>query len=197
MINNYELLIVDIESTGLSVINNDVIELSIYRLSNDEQKTWCIKPINMNNIEAGALKVNQHKLEDITHQTKYGQDTYLEAEKVIVEVENWLSSDNMPAANRIMVGQNVGFDKAMLEQLWIKCNSFESFPFGRRILDTMCIELFFDHCKGQYAEGYSLKNFTKKYGVKNEKAHSAASDTLATKQVFEKQVDYFRSLLNK
>ena len=195
MINNYELYVIDTETTGLSAIENDVIEVSIYRLSNDEQKTWCIKPTNLNTIDTGSLRINGHKLEDITHQTKYGRETYLEANQTIVEVENWIASDNTPTSNRVMVGQNVSFDKGMLEQLWSKCHSSESFPFGRRCLDIMMMELFIDHCKGQYAEGYSLKNFTKKYGVKNEKAHSAASDTFATKQIFDKQVEYFRSLL--
>jgi len=85
----------------------------------------------------------------------------------------------------------------MIEQLWIKCESKDSMPFGRRTVDTMQIEFFLDMCKGEMAEGYSLKNLTKKYGVKNEKAHSAAADTLATKEVFEKQVEFFKKILNK
>ena len=41
------------------------------------------------------------------------------------------------------------------------------------------------------------KNLIKKYGVVNTKAHTAAADTLATKEVFLKQVEYFKKLLNK
>jgi DNA polymerase III alpha subunit (gram-positive type) len=59
----------------------------------------------------------------------------------------------------------------------------------------MIIELFFDYCKNDFAEGYSLSKLVKKYGVKNERAHSAAADTKATKEVFMKQVDYFKKLL--
>jgi DNA polymerase III alpha subunit (gram-positive type) len=61
----------------------------------------------------------------------------------------------------------------------------------------MVLELFFDFCKGQFAEGYSLGQIIKKYGVKNEKAHSAAADVKATKEVFEKQVEFFKTLLAK
>jgi DNA polymerase III epsilon subunit-like protein len=193
--NKYELYCLDTESTGLDPIKNDIIELSIYRLSTDEQKTWLIKPTNISNIDVGALRVNKHKLEDITHQTKYGKDTYADANKVIVEVENWLSEDNLPSENRVMLAQNTRFDYNMLEQLWTKCNSIDSFPFGRRYLDTMQIEFFFDVCMGQFAEGYSLANIIKKYGISNIKAHTAASDTLATKQVFEKQIEFMRKLL--
>lgn len=193
---NYVLYVADIESTGLDDHSNDIIELSLYRMSDDVQKTWFIKPINSDNIDDGALRVNGHKKEDLLHQTKYGRDTYLDPGKVIIEIENWIVEDGVPDSNRILVGQNIVFDRNFMQQLWIKCNSKESFPFGWRFMDTMCIELFLDWCKGKIAEGYSLSNLTKKYGVKNEKAHSASADTKATKEVFDKQVEIFRKVLN-
>ena len=109
--------------------------------------------------------------------------------------QNWLMEDDLPKENRVMVAQNCAFDKRMLEQLWIKCNSNDSFPFGRRTLDTMQIEFFLNLCQNKMLEGYSLSNITKKYGIKNDKAHSAASDTKATKEVFQKQVDFFKNVL--
>lgn len=191
------LYILDTETTGLDPIKNDVIELSILRLYDNQQKTWCIKPINVDNIDTTALRINGHKLEDITHQTKYGKETYFDPNVVIVEIENWLAFDNSTTANRVMVAQNTAFDKSMLEQLWTKCNSIDSFPFGRRYLDTMQIEFFLNLCENKMLEGYSLSNIIKKYGIKNDKSHTAASDTLATKQVFEKQVEFFKSILDK
>lgn len=191
----YELYICDTETTGLDPVTNDVIEVSFCRLSDGAQKTWNIKPINFESIEHDALRINGHKKEDITHQTKFGRDTYKEAPLVLVEIENWLFEDNMPVSNRIIVGQNVAFDKEMLQRLWSKCNSKETFPFGRRTLDTMQIEFFLDWCKDTLAEGYSLNNLTKKYGIKNEKAHTAAADVKATKEVFEKQVEFFKKVL--
>jgi DNA polymerase III alpha subunit (gram-positive type) len=192
---SYVLYVCDTETTGLDSVKNDVIELSLCRLSDNVQKTWHIKPTNFNNIEADALRINGHKKEDITHQTKYGRETYKDASNVIIEIENWLFEDNMPVSNRIIVGQNAAFDKEMLIQLWTKCNSKDTFPFGRRILDTMQIEFFLDWCKDSLAEGYSLNNLVKKYGIKNEKAHTAAADVKATKEVFEKQVEYFKKVL--
>ena len=143
------------------------------------------------------MRVNGHKLDDLLHKTKEGRERYLEPTKVLVDVENWLANDGLPAEKRFLIGQNIGFDKERLEQLWIKCNAKDSFPIGRRTLDTMILELFFDYCKGSFAEGYSLNQIIKKYGVKNEKAHSAAADVKATKEVFEKQVEFFKSLLAK
>lgn len=194
---NYSFYVADIETTGLDSHAHDVIELSLYRLGatgEEAQKTWCFKPLTPDTIDLEALRINGHKLDDLLHKTREGRERYLDPSSSIVDVENWLADDGFPAEKRFLIGQNVGFDKDRLEQLWIKCNAKGSFPFGRRIMDTMQIELFFDFCKGQFAEGYSLKNLGKKYGVKNEKAHSAAADTKATKEVFEKQVEYFKEV---
>ena len=195
--NDYTLFHCDIESTGLSPYTYDIVELSLYRSSDDVQKTWCLKPFNLENIDTGALRINGHKLEDITHRTKYGVDTYLDPNKVIVEIENWVAEDNVPSANRVLCGANSGFDKGMLDQLWIKCNSPETFPFGRRYIDIQQIEFFLNMCQGEMLESYSLFSIAKKYGIKNEKSHTAASDTMAAKQVFDKQVEFFRKVLSK
>jgi DNA polymerase III alpha subunit (gram-positive type) len=192
----YVVYVADVETTGLDSRLNDVIELSLHRLSDGQQKTWQLKPLNVNTIEADALRINGHKLEDLLHQTIYGRETYRDRNAVIVEVENWLADDGVPTEKRVLCGQNINFDKDMFEQLWIKCNSKDSLPFGRRIIDTMQIEFFLDWCKGEMAEGYSLKNLTKKYGIVNAKAHTAEADVKATKEVFEKQVEFFRKVLN-
>lgn len=195
---NFSFYVTDIETTGLDSHLHDVIELSMYRLgdtSENNQKTWCFKPLNPDTIEAAALRINGHKLDDLLHKTQEGKARYLEPSGVLVEIENWLAEDGLPAEHRFLIGQNVAFDKERLEQLWIKCNAKDSFPIGRRMIDTMILELFFDFCKGQFAEGYSLNNIIKKYGVKNEKAHTAAADVMATKLVFDKQVEFFKRLL--
>lgn len=193
---DYVIYVGDVETTGLDSHANDVIELSLFRLTDNIQKTWCLKPINTANIEAVALRINGHKLEDLKHETKAGRDRYLEPSKIIVDIENWISEDGVPAEQRVLCGQNIGFDRAMLEQLWSKCQSRETFPFGRRSMDTMQIEFFLDWCQGSMAEGYSLNNLSKKYGIKNDKAHTAESDTKTTKEVFEKQVEIFKKILS-
>lgn len=192
---NYVIYVADVETTGLDSRKNDVIELSLYRLSDNIQKTWHLKPINLDNIDAAALRINGHKIENLLHKTAEGRDLYKEPNKVIVEIENWIMEDGAPSDNRVLCGQNIYFDKDMLEQLWTKCNARDSFPFGRRYLDTMMIEFFLNYCEGSMLQGYSLANLTKKYGIKNTKAHTADADTLATKEVFEKQVEFFKNKL--
>lgn len=192
----YVIYVADVETTGLDSRKYDVIELSLYRLSDGVQKTWCLKPTNPNNIDPVSLRINGHKLEELRHETKAGRDRYLDPVSTIVQIENWIAEDGVPAENRVLCGQNIAFDRDMLQQLWEKCQSSDSFPFGRRTMDTMQIEFFLDWCKGSLAEGYSLNNLVKKYGVKNEKAHSAEADVKATKEVFDKQVEFFKKLLN-
>ena len=200
MIENYTLYICDTETTGL-LSEHDIIELSLLRYDSAEtkqqQKTWFLSPINKENIDTGALRINGYKLEDLLGQTPYGRETFKDPNKILVEIENWIAEDNCPTENRILVGHNVLFDKNMLEQLWSKCNSRETFPFGRRSMDTMMIELMFDLAKGQFAEGYSLNNLVKKYGVVNTKSHTAAADTVAAKDVFEKQIAMLKKALEK
>ena len=79
--NDYVLYVADCETTGFNFVTNDVIEVSFYRLSDGVQKTWCIKPLNVETIGAEALRVNGHKYEDLIHQTKYGKEIYREPVK--------------------------------------------------------------------------------------------------------------------
>lgn len=197
MSHNYTFYFCDTETTGLDPYLHSPIEISLIRLgsSNEEQKTWNLKPINLDSIELSALRVNGHKIEDLKGQTKFGIDTYKDPTKTIVDIENWISQDNSPSEYRCLIGQNISFDIQMLQQLWNKCDSKDSYPFGRRYIDTMVIELFLDYCKGNFAEGYSLSNLTKKYGIKNDKAHSASADTKATKELFFKQTELFKKIL--
>jgi len=113
--------------------------------------------------------------------------------KAIVEIENFVLEDGVSAETRCLIAQNTSYDLGMIQGLWKKCESFDTFPFGRRYLDTMIIELYHDYLSQNFSgEGYSLRNLAKKYGVKNSKAHTADSDTLACKEIFEKQVEEAR-----
>lgn len=191
----FELYVVDTETTGLSATQNDPVEVSIYRLSNDEQKTWFVKPLNFEHISEDALRVNKHKLEDLKGITKFGQEHYKDPKKVIVEIENWLVNDMVSSGERLIVGHNSPFDKAMLFEWWRKCGSPDTFPFNEKYsLDTMQNELMLNLCSDKIAEGYSLFALTKKYGIKNDHAHAAASDVRATVAVFRRQLEAMRKL---
>lgn len=196
---NYAMYVLDTETSAISFVDGDVIELSITRVSDKVNKTWWIKPTNFSGIDPGALRINGHLLEDITWKTEVGRKKYREAKDVIVEVENFLMEDDLPKENRILVAHNAAFDKGHLEFLWKKCGSEDTFPFGRRLIDTSALEFFLDLCTDEdnMAQGYALHNLCKKYGVKNEKSHSAEADAKALAECFEKQIDNFKKVLKK
>jgi DNA polymerase III epsilon subunit-like protein len=192
----YELYCVDTETTGTDPTVHSPIEISIYRLSTNEQATWCLQPLDMAHISADALRVNGAKLEDLQGFTKEGRDKYQSPSKVLVEIENWLMNDACTSMDRLLLGQNISFDKEMMLRLWERVGSAGTFPFNHKYgLDTMGMELVLDLARGEEAEGYSLRNLTKKYAVKNDKAHSAASDVLATVEVFRKQLAFLQSVM--
>lgn len=192
---SFVFYVLDTETTGFDEIENDVIELSIYRLNDDAQKTWYLKPLNENTIEAGALRVNGHKLEDLKHQTKYGRDTYMAPDKVLVDVENWMMDDGVTSEDRILIGQNPSFDKKFLERLWKKCNSSGTFPFGRKMMDTIQLALLLDLATGSKRKAYNLSSLVDAFGVKKEKAHRADADTRMTKELYMKMLDIFKDAL--
>jgi DNA polymerase III epsilon subunit-like protein len=195
----FELYFADTETTGLDQAKNDIIELSIYRLSDDTQRTWCIKPKNYESIQPDALRVNGHKLEDLKHATKFGEETYLDASKVIPDIENWFLLDGVSSEDRILIGQNPRFDLGFLQELWVREGCKDTFPFGSRpfTIDTRELTLFLDLVQGTRNQYYNLGSLVEKYKVKKEKSHRADSDTRMTKEVFMAQLKLVQEWMEK
>ena len=79
---SYIIYVVDTETTGFDPIENDIIELSMRRFSilepeKQEAKTWLLKAMNPSSISDEALAINNHKREDIVHQSEFGKANYL------------------------------------------------------------------------------------------------------------------------
>lgn len=197
MSNEFSIYVVDVESTGLSKEDHEIIELSILRLSDGEQKTWCLKPKKYDTITADALRINKHKIEDLKHQTEYGKQTYQDPSKVISAVEMWMLEDGVSSEDRVLCGQNIKFDCGMLEKLWAQEGYADTFPFGTRpfMQDTREIAIFLDIVNKTRSPYYNLSSLIKSRGIKNAKAHSAESDVQATKELFIAQVEYVRELM--
>lgn len=188
----FQLYVLDTETTGLSLEKgSEIIELSIYRINDDQQKSWCIKPKNYDAIQSDALRINGHKLDDLKWLTAFGRETYREANKVLPDIEMFFLEDNDAPTNRILIGQNAIFDLGFLQDLWKRENTINTFPFGDRpkIIDTLQLALFLDLLENKKSDFYNLGSLIKKYSIKNSKAHSAAADTLATKELFLAQLE--------
>lgn len=197
---SYQIIICDTETTGLLAEKHDIIEISMIRLTKndkgsyeEDQKTWCLKPLDFSTIEEAALKINGHILEDITHQTEYGKQTYRDANEVIVEIEQWIAEDGCSSVDRIFVGQNPFFDVDMMTALWKKTGNYQTFPFSlernNRIIDTKQLAIIVDVCNNKRRLGYSLGQLVKSFGVKKAKAHRADADTKMTADLFCKIIE--------
>jgi DNA polymerase III epsilon subunit-like protein len=189
----FQIYIADTETTGLDYLQHDIVELSLYHLNQDRQKTWQLKAMRPESAQPDALRINGHKLEDISHKTAEGRASYGEPKDVIVSIENWMLEDMASPEEKILCGQNIQFDENFLRVLWDSNGAKETYPFGNRpfILDTRQIELFINLIQGKRNEYYNLGSLVEKYGVKKLKSHRADADTLMTKEVFLKQLEVF------
>jgi DNA polymerase III epsilon subunit-like protein len=205
--NNYIIYVCDTETTGLDNTCNEVIEVSLLRIylnfsddgsikTSEEQKTWLIKAYNAQSIQDDALKINGHKREDILHQSKAGQESYLEARDVISQIELWMLDDFHSSLDRIFAGQNPMFDIGFLQKLWKDHSTIESFPFavqnGNRVLDTKQLAILTDVCLAQRREKYNLTSLAKDFGITRRKAHRAEDDTRMTADLLIKFISAMR-----
>ena len=107
--------------------------------------------------------------------------------------------DDVSAVDRILLGQNIVFDKDMLEALWSKLNCSETFPFmienNNRLLDTKQLAILIDICTGNRRKYYNLGSLIKDFGLKKGKAHVASEDVRMTKDLFMAQLNPIRSAI--
>lgn len=207
MSDSYIIYVIDTETTGFNPVENDIIELSALRLikyGSDfkrEQKTWFIKPVNVNNISDEALKVNGHKKEDILWQTKEGKEKYVELADALSDFELWIMEDCASVMDRIFAGHNPVFDANFMKASWSKANSESTFPFdltaNNRILDTKQLVVFIDICTGRRRSKYNLSEVVKCFDIKKGKAHRADEDTRMTADFLEKVVKSASGLFNE
>ncbi len=204
----YVIYVCDTETTGLNAVENDVIELSMFRLIpqgddsyKEDQRTWLIKAINPKTISDEALNKNGHKREDILHLSKFGKENYLLPQEVVDQVETWMMEDNVSAVDRVFAGQNPKFDLDFLKELWKRCDrpTENDFPFmignGNRVIDTKQIVVLFDICTGRRRKYYNLSSLVKAVGVKKGKAHKADEDTRMTKDLMMKLISIIKTVV--
>lgn len=190
----FQIYVADTETTGLNYLSHEIIELSIFHLNKERQKTWFLKCNRPEVAEIDALRINKHVLADISHQTAEGREKYKEPASVIVDIENWMMEDLSSPGDKILCGQNISFDADFLEKLWDDNGSKETYPFGNRpfLLDTRQIELFINLVDGSRNDYYNLGSLVEKYKVKKEKAHRADADVRMTVKVFLEQLKVFK-----
>jgi DNA polymerase III alpha subunit (gram-positive type) len=170
---NKKLVFIDIETTGLSLINSEIIELAAIvcdGISLDIEKTFHsrIKPLHMERAEKEALLVNG-----------YDPIKWRDAR----DLKDTLIEFGNLAPNGLLVGWNVSFDWAFLEKAFEENQIIHKFDYHK--IDAMSVayaELF---KKGAFAS-ISLRKVAVTFNVKLPAVHDAANDTRATYEIFKK-----------
>src|SRR5271156_5348456 len=102
MESQFKLYVLDTETTGLDSTTHEIIELSIYRINDNRQQTWFIRPQFPERSSPDALRINGHKLDDLKCLNKETKAKYQEPNQVIIEVENFFMEDEAAADTRIL-----------------------------------------------------------------------------------------------
>jgi DNA polymerase III alpha subunit (gram-positive type) len=185
------LYVCDTETTGLDYLENDIIELSLIRLNNGEQETWKIRPTDFSTIQVKALEVNNTNINDLKN-----PEIYMEVDKVLPLIENWIVDDGCSLYDRVLVGHNIQFDFNFMLSMWEKANTAETFPFSRfgNLIDTKGLVLLYDYLSEKDESKYNLAACVKRFGLQKRAFHGAAEDTAATKDLFEYLCKQLRSI---
>ena len=196
------LLFFDIESTGLNIATDGIIELSFVKVTPGREEpdvqTWKIKPWDYQNhrvipINPSASEVNGVKDEDLVNCPKFIE--------VLPEIVPWLKDSDLAGFN------STKFDLPLLaeeiERVRAYCLTRLSDPKSHDKAAEMldCIEGINLHdCKMvdvqtiyHHMEPRNLKAAYRFYcGGDFENAHTAEADTLATYEVLKSQLDRYQ-----
>ena len=166
---------VDIETTGLNLFNNEIIEIGCVVTAPDlkviEEFELKIKPENISNADPVALKVNHYNEKDW---------------ETALSLEESLNIFSKKVKDCIMVGHNVSFDIGFLEYAFNKNKMKNSMHYHK--LDTVSIAWAKLHNDPNF-EHLSLHEMCARFGIKNERAHSALPDARATFELYKKLME--------
>jgi DNA polymerase III epsilon subunit family exonuclease len=163
---------IDIETTGLNLIEHEIIEigcvLTTPELELIEEFELKIKPKHIEKADPVALKVNHYNKEDWESAYNFKKAIKILAEKT---------------QNCIMVGHNVAFDAGFLEHAFNETKIANMMHYHK--LDTVSISWAKMH-NDPDLEHFSLREMCVRFGIKNERAHTALSDARATFELYKK-----------
>lgn len=199
------LLFFDIESTGLNISTDGIIELSFVKIMPDGEqkiKTWKVKPWDYArhcqiHINPSASAVNGVHDEDLVDCPKFID--------VVAEVAQWVAGSDLAGYN------SAKFDLPMLAEEFERVKSYceariadpkvpqDKKDKAREVMEMVSMDLH--ECRMvdvqtiyHYMEPRNLKAAYRFYcgGRDFENAHTAEADTIATYEVLKGQLDMYR-----
>lgn len=177
------LLFFDIESTGLNIASDSIIELSFVKILPDNEeriKTWRVKPWDYVNNCQKAINPSAQEVHGISDADLSGCKCFFE---IVNEVEEWLADSDLAGFN------SSKFDLPMLAEELERVRKYRNVNIrtdlhAMRMIDVQNIY--------HQLEPRNLKAAYRFYcGKELENAHSAEADTVATYEVLKSQLDRY------
>ena len=170
---------IDVETTGLDIEQHELLEVGCVVARNGgasgemslevvEEFESKIKPEHIERSDPEALRVN-----------RYNETEWLFASEPKPALEQLVRVSK----DAIMVAHNLSFDFAFLDRAFLRYE-VES-KLHRHKIDTLSIAHAKLFSKGE-ADKLSLSYLCKRFGITNERAHTALADARATMEVYEK-----------
>ncbi len=185
---NRPLLFFDIESTGLNIASDSIIELSFVKVfPGGEQriKTWKIKPWDyearcQRPIAPSASAVNGVHDEDLVNCPRFCD--------VVDEVVEWIGDSDLAGFN------SAKFDLPLLAEEIERVRHYLGRDFGINLHEKKMVDVQNIY---HFKEPRNLKAAYRFYcGGDFENAHTAEADTIATYEVLKSQLDMYDDLKN-
>ena len=182
------LLFFDIESTGLNIASDSIIELCFVKImpgGEQRVKTWCVKPWDYVNdcqreINPSAQAVHGISAEDVADKPTFYQ--------ISEEVAQWLEGSDLAGFN------SAKFDLPMLaEEIERVRRGSRMLPAKEVNIDLHAMQMVDVQNIFHMMEPRTLKAAYMFYcGLELENAHAAEADTLATYEVLKSQLDKYQ-----
>jgi DNA polymerase III subunit epsilon len=170
---NRPLAFIDLETTGLNLANDRIVEISILKMHPDQRKEIMTQRINPEiMISAEATAIHHITNEDVKNEPTFA--------KVAGTLNNFIANSDLSGYNIVK------FDLPLLVEEFLRCGVDFSVE-GRKVIDVMNIFKIME--KRDLASAYKF------YCDKEiENQHSAEADIIATQEVLMAQIVKYEEL---
>ena len=182
------LLFFDIESTGLNIASESIIELCFVKILPDGEeriKTWRVKPWDYENGCQRAINPSAQAVHGISAEDLAECPTFFQIAEEVVE---WLSGSDLAGFN------SAKFDLPMLAEEIERVRKFKGINLDVNLHEKKMVDVQTIFHK---MEPRNLKAAYRFYcNAELENAHAAEADTMATYEVLKGQLDRYPELKN-
>jgi DNA polymerase III epsilon subunit-like protein len=172
---------VDTETTGIDVNTSAAFEIALFIYQGSQcvfEEVYYLNPLNDGiKWSEGAYKINGVSEETIL--------SYPPCEGVVPDIVADIKK-YMPPEKYVFAGYKCGFDYSHIEALFTRCGFEMSDYFNGKMIDVLeLVRRAADRGLLPKTDDQKLETMTKALGIVHDESHSAKSDILATRRLYE------------